>query len=1083
MALRYQAEEPKKAAPGHILLVVRLATVNVARPPRARDPPSAHRKLADVSGSAADDFEARTTDELSLSKGDRIELIERDDDFGDGWYLGKHMLNGKTGLFPEVYTTSAPKGIAMLAGPTAANQKSLHLIGGGVVSKTTSNPTSPAVSNVASPSSPPSDAHSTRYVEAHETFGSDRSTPTPSVDSATLPHEPHTSSPSVAAATPPAQNSAQRSISMGRPAHGEESPVMNETLSVIQEHITDMSSPRHSRIAAQRHGANDSGSDYSSQMDPRLSYITGHDTDEEEESAHLEAEVMRWTPAQVAEYLSDVGVEDRHCRVFVEQEISGEVLLRMDQASIFIKDLELGPVGRRLRTWHKIKALQEEAKGAEPSRRNTLLDNVGGEGSQDDSSVSRSSTPGTVLPRIPSLISRSNSKQERRPDLHQSPKGTPARPELSPVPSSVNPDSPRRLSAASVREMNHSRRHSSIDSGVVASSRPSESGAADSLVLTPGGSHRKHPSFDRDWTLGSPSGPTNGQRASMGQRTSSGHRVSSAPRSAASGRASLGGHATAKSSEQIRPTRPPREGDAGRDELDRGYMSSGEFDKRKSRSLLKKRGSAGHLRNSSYTEEQRQRAATAHSRQSRYGSADSIRDPSLMAAVGASQSAAQGNLGRDAHGRVHSTGSGDFGRPRNRQSAMASPTVTKLDFVRPAVGFVEPFVVTENRNGNVTPPSQGPRNALANLQTQSLGNRPRVTGLRAISDAVTGSEKAGAKSPADTVASPTSEPSLQSPATTGASTPMTSKSMDVEPISAAKASPAAGTMSPTLGAVRRKSKKETSAYIRGLEKKTPAEQMEGCDYSGWMKKKSHKLLTTWKPRLFVLRGRRLSYYYSEDDEQEKGLIDISSHRVLAADTDRITGIHATLTGVSSSPTSPQNAQMPTIASTQAAAEPETKEAAAGGDSIFIFKLVPPRLGLSKAVNFTKPTVHYFAVDNVRQGRLWMAALMKATIDRDDSKPLTTTYSQKTVSLARARQMQAEALIGLDGVVNGALRDRTVPKSPASDKTGLARRDSRPDGDAAEDDSGVSGLEKHSEEMTKTNSADSSTNNAKVSIET
>ena len=48
-----------------------------------------------------DDFEARSIDELSLHKGERIELIERDDDFGDGWYLGKHMQNGNTGLFPE----------------------------------------------------------------------------------------------------------------------------------------------------------------------------------------------------------------------------------------------------------------------------------------------------------------------------------------------------------------------------------------------------------------------------------------------------------------------------------------------------------------------------------------------------------------------------------------------------------------------------------------------------------------------------------------------------------------------------------------------------------------------------------------------------------------------------------------------------------------------------------------------------------------------------------------------------------------------------------------------------------------------
>jgi len=49
----------------------------------------------------SDEFVARSPDELSLTKGDRIELIERDDDFGDGWFLGRHLTNGHTGLFPE----------------------------------------------------------------------------------------------------------------------------------------------------------------------------------------------------------------------------------------------------------------------------------------------------------------------------------------------------------------------------------------------------------------------------------------------------------------------------------------------------------------------------------------------------------------------------------------------------------------------------------------------------------------------------------------------------------------------------------------------------------------------------------------------------------------------------------------------------------------------------------------------------------------------------------------------------------------------------------------------------------------------
>lgn len=65
-----QPSDPREVPPGSILLVVH-------------------------------DFIARSPDELSLAKGDRIELIERDDDFGDGWFLGRHMTNSATGLFPE----------------------------------------------------------------------------------------------------------------------------------------------------------------------------------------------------------------------------------------------------------------------------------------------------------------------------------------------------------------------------------------------------------------------------------------------------------------------------------------------------------------------------------------------------------------------------------------------------------------------------------------------------------------------------------------------------------------------------------------------------------------------------------------------------------------------------------------------------------------------------------------------------------------------------------------------------------------------------------------------------------------------
>lgn len=90
MAHRRPEELPRNAQPGGILLAVRKSLEMMYQ---------YSATLADLS--ATDEFSARSPDEISLAKGDRIELIEKDDDFGDGWYLGKHMQTGSTGLFPE----------------------------------------------------------------------------------------------------------------------------------------------------------------------------------------------------------------------------------------------------------------------------------------------------------------------------------------------------------------------------------------------------------------------------------------------------------------------------------------------------------------------------------------------------------------------------------------------------------------------------------------------------------------------------------------------------------------------------------------------------------------------------------------------------------------------------------------------------------------------------------------------------------------------------------------------------------------------------------------------------------------------
>ena len=858
-------------------------------------------------------------------------------------------------------------------------------------------------------------AGSSSFKHSIETIKSDSATPPPlnttppSQKTNSLPNAP-LGTQSMTAIAP-----AQRSISMGQQRLDEDSPVMNETLSVIDEHITDMKIPRSNGRASERRMTNDSGSEYSTHMDQRLSYIAGHETDEEERNLHTEKEVKKWTPGQVAECLDDLGVEAKHCEIFKEQDISGEVLLAMDQSSIFMKEFDLGLVGRRLRTWHKIKAFQEEVRGSGDTSKKSAKSPEGDGSSEeyDPSESGRGTTTGSLL--TTTLFNESSPGQGHSSPYYPSPQPSPSlhqvqsqRQDASPTPGSFTfksgLDSPSRPSAASIREFNHSRRHSAIDFASTlspATPPPEQHGGPLTPKRTATASpHKKTPSLDRNWTMGSPSQLPNGRPLSASNPSSflRAERNTFDPQSQETER----GHSRAISRD-----------------IDRGYSSGGEVDSRKTRNVLRKRDtiSANHTRQSSYQTDSKRISFAGTRRHSRFGSVDSIKD--TVAAM--ASPAAKMYHGSKSHFRNSSAGEATL--KTSPSNDLTSPTVTKLEYDRkPSMKIVTSSTNPNSANGS-------PRSAVTPSKSFS---KPRM-GLRAISDAVTGNERAVVSSPSS-VPSPIKESGRQSSSRTGSTSPSgASQSVERESTDASSkgTSGAQIGLTPTSG-TRRKSKKETSAYVRGLEHKTPQEQMEGCDYSGWMKKKSSNFMTTWKPRLFVLRGRRLSYYYTDTDAQEKGLIDISSHRVLPADHDIITAFHATVTGAKSSPVSPATAHTPTIAAKDAAAQPESTLHKPAHDSMFIFKLVPPRNGLSRAVNFTKPTIHYFAVDNITQGRLWMAALMKATIDRDETKPITTTYQQKTISLAKAKAMRHRP----PALMNPEEKMAGIEEAPKSDETGL-----------------------------------------------
>lgn len=898
------------------------------------------------------DFTARSPDELSLAKGDRIELIERDDDFGDGWFLGKHLTNGNSGLFPEVYTTPSPKATLPSANKFRSSDSS--------ATKAAQNAAVTALS-----------ASSRQAGDAATSAKQPSSEPQP-IPTSTMTSQPSLSSTALRSSLPNT-NGTSSAIAGGRSyTITSDSPVMSETLSVIDEHITDMKSPRSSYANGNKRDI--LGSAYPTQPPiVRRSYIAGHETDDEEGQSYTGEEVMAWDANRVAEYLEDNGVEKTHCDVFVEQEISGEVLLAMDQNSLFLKEFDLGSVGRRLKTWHKIKALQDECRrSASPeiarSASNYSLDGDEGAVETSVSSRNRSSTIGA--PSLPRALTtkrqsgdvapqRSNTYQPQAPGISHSAHPSMSKREsvgASPLQSMITrSDNPYRPSAQGIRNMNHSRRHSSIDSN-------STDGATRM-------GHRKQPSLDQKWQPGQPVNGSSHYSYTAGYDTLLPHRQSSA----------------------VIPASPA--------DLDRGYFSSNEAETRTRRTALTKRNSTA----VSPVHYSRASSILGGSGQTpRITDAEGF-DPVSPIVQSTHQSKAMSAVHK-AFGS-HCSATTPSGRIKSGDNH-ASPIVTKLDpsTSKPSLNTIAASPTQMEDNASEISSEKAAPSPSGFNKNIFASAKAKFTGKRSISEAVTRDEK---------VSTPTK---VSSPVRTGtaSSTPSTeNRSMD---IAKSDSNPRESIGSgqnlmppPPAKRPRAKSKKLTSAYTHGLARISPQEQMITCDYSGWMKKKSGSVVASWKPRLFVLKGRRLSYYYRDDDTEEKGLIDISFHRVLSAQSETLAGVMASVTGAGGNPSSPTSASMPTMAQQDLRDHPPPQ--GEQDEGVFIFKLVPPKAGLAKGVSFTKPTVHYFAVNSRQEGRLWMAALMKATIDRDDNGVVTTTYNQKTISLnkARARRERPPAL--------------------------------------------------------------------------
>lgn len=170
-------------------------------------------------------------------------------------------------------------------------------------------------------------------------------------------------------------------------------------------------------------------------------------------------------------------------------------------------------------------------------------------------------------------------------------------------------------------------------------------------------------------------------------------------------------------------------------------------------------------------------------------------------------------------------------------------------------------------------------------------------------------------------------------------------------------------------------KKKTTAFLEGIRPITVDDAVKDATCDGWMYKKSSGAMGTWKKRFFTLHGTRLSYFGSLNDTNERGLIDITGHRVVPIkDDDKLVALHAATTR----------------------------------SGKYIFKLLPPQPGSKKGLTFTQPKVHFFAVDTKEDIKKWLSALIKASIDIDDSVPVVSSYAMPTISLNEAKQMLKDA---------------------------------------------------------------------------
>lgn len=800
---------------------------------------------------------------------------------------------------------------------------------------------------------------------------------------------------------------------------GLRSPVVEDTLSDIEEAISEITNrqnratkairdherrhhtamPPHENRLSVALEVNDSASEYSVQEPTNDVFISDDEEDEledqdleyheHEEIPYTRADVVVWTPAQVSQYLQSRQISLATCIKFEEQEVTGSILLQLEMTHL--KELELGSFGKRFEVWKEIENLVTNLK--QPvSKTRCGSDTRASTASflQDEFRRQRRSTSDSgsmMLPRIHSQHNRQPPRQHRidvqEANLYHS--KSMKTPQTSTTISS-DVSSPRSLAGFATYE------------------RPRSPPISPMIA---------RPSSD----------------IGVGEEK---HKLST---SSNTGDSTFTGDSGFSSS-----TRSIKQGGT-----ERNYFSSGESTTRK---FIQKKN--GWFRRTNCIEEQRLKRDAANSRHSRIVSAGA---EVFRSAANMSAAISYHKSCKEKHKRKSASFSGDLGLSDYEEARTKGIPEERGAIGRalsPATFVALPFgslPITETLKTNLedskSPISPGRQSTSTgdgsvqfSLDSETVAIFPELENLPMAE------RKKSKKGKTEKVKTEKVKTEKTKEKTKDKSEEKTKDKSEKKTHG-------------MVSGLREKPKHQTSAFRKGLQQITPAEAALAGDFSGWMKKRGSSGVGTWKARFFVLTGRRLSYYYSEKDTVEGGFIDITSHRVLPASEDRLVGIHAAIAAVASPVSSARPiAALPKRVELPATLEPSVEEREAFSsppkkkekdNGWFTFKLVPPGPGAAKGVTFSAPRLHYFATNTREEGKRWMGAMMKATIDRDETKPVVTSYNAKTISLSKARALRARPP-ALTPQVNGLGIEMSFA-------LGFSIGDMAEDADGEEDDEG------------------------------